>query len=79
MKTLPQLEDDLAARRQDHPALVLQGKAYPYTEFRDRANLSARCLLALGVEKGGRVSKFFLDRRCPLSQPRAWLGRHLRW
>ena len=56
MKTLPQVEDDLAARRQDHPTLVLQEKAYSYTEFRDRVNLNARCLLALGVEKGGRVS-----------------------
>ena len=27
MKTLPQLEDDLAARRQGYPALVLQEKA----------------------------------------------------
>ena len=43
-------------QEEDHPVLVLQEKAYPYTEFRDRANLSARCLLALGVEKGDRVS-----------------------
>ncbi|SVE15441.1 uncharacterized protein METZ01_LOCUS468295 [marine metagenome] len=56
MKRLPQLVDDLAARRQDHPALVLQEKAYLYTESLDCANLSARCLLALGVEKGDRVS-----------------------
>ena len=56
MKTLPQLEDDLAVRRQDHPALVLQEKAYSYMEFRDCVNLSARGLLALGVEKGDRVS-----------------------
>ena len=67
MKTLPQLLDDQAAARQDHPALVLPGHTYSYKQFRDQANLVARGLLALGVEPGDRVGYFFLD--CPDSLP----------
>ena len=52
MKTLPQLEDDLAARRQDHPALVLLGKAYSYTEFRGRVNLKRKMLARSRCREG---------------------------
>ena len=61
MKTLPQLLDDQAAIRQDHPALILPEKTYTYTEFRDRANTVAKGLLALNVQPGDRVGYFFLD------------------
>ena len=67
MKTLPQLLDEQAAVRKDHPALVLPEKTYTYTEFRDRANLIAKGLMALGVNHGDRVGYFFLD--CPDSLP----------
>ena len=67
MKTLPQLLDDQAEIRTEHPALVLPGKTYTYCGFRDAANEVARGLLALGVQSGDRVGYFFLD--CPQSLP----------
>ena len=67
METLPQLLDAQALARGDHPALVLPEQTYSYQQFRDRANLIARGLLALGVNSGDRVGYFFLD--CPESLP----------
>ena len=59
--TLPQLLDMQAARRGDHPALVLPTRSRTYAQFRNHANLVARGLMALGVQPGDRVGYFFLD------------------
>lgn len=67
MKTLPQLLDDQAAIRQGHPALEMPGHTCTYHQFRDRANIVARGLMALGAQPGDRVGYFFLD--CPESLP----------
>ncbi|MBE0616648.1 MAG: AMP-binding protein, partial [Proteobacteria bacterium] len=62
-KTVGQVLDDAADRFPERDALVYvdRGLRYSYREFRERVDLLARGLLALGVEKGEHVALWAMN------------------
>jgi fatty-acyl-CoA synthase len=60
--TLGSLLDEIARARPDAEAVVGGGERITYAAFRDRADVLARALLALGVERGDPVALLLPNR-----------------
>jgi fatty-acyl-CoA synthase len=61
-RTLGALLDEVAAARPDAEAVVFRGERLTYATLRERADVLARALLALGVERGDRVALLLPNR-----------------